>query len=111
VPHKRDREANRKFTSACTEATACFADDDSELLRSRQIDVVRMVTRLRNDPEIRQPFEQVSRKTRPLPIGNKRIEAFQSLRWPERCPEYADLRTLPQPAHTFRMLIGIVYVV
>jgi hypothetical protein len=35
VPHDRNRKANRKLAGASTEATACFAYNDPELVRSR----------------------------------------------------------------------------
>jgi hypothetical protein len=111
LTHERNRKPNGQLSCAGTETAACLSHDNAALIGRCEVDVVGMISRLRDDPQVGQLVKQITRKPSALAIGYQRIEAAQCLgttKWGGKNPH---LSPLPQTIDTRSVFIRFMDII
>ena len=104
---------NPKASSAAllTKPTGGLGNDDLTLLGSSQVDVIGVISGLRDDSKIRELLEQLSREPCSLTVSDDRIEAEECRRIAKRTGEYLHLGAVAQTLNPGRAVIGAVGII
>ena len=112
LAHHRHRQADRQLSGAPRKPAGRLGDDHPALRGRSQVDVIRMIAGLRDDAQVRQPFEQRAGELRALAVRDQGIESAQRFGIAERTREDPHfLGRLAKAADAGRAFIGPVDIV
>src|SRR5262249_6001461 len=111
LPHDGNHQPEGKLRSTSAKPSGGLGNDDLTVLGSSQVDVIGVISGLRDDAKIREVLQKLSRDAGSLPVGHKRIEAPEYCGIAERTGEYLHLGAFAQAVDTGRAFIGTVDII
>ena len=111
MEHDGNHQSESKLRRTSAKSSSSLGNDDFTLLSSCQVDVISVISRLRDDFEIWKLFEQIACEPCSLTVSYDRIEAAEHRRVSKGTREYLHLRAIAQPTNSRRAFIGSVDII